>query len=87
MGKLVTSHINPPIHDRRFGWCAYIDGDEEAGKYGYGATEEEAIDDWVETWAEEYEEAEYARRERERDAAHNGGLSPLGSALVERYLL
>ena len=67
--------------------AAYIEGDEEAGKYGYGATEEEAVADFIENYGEEYEEVEHARRERERDAAHNGGLSPLGNALVERYLL
>ena len=42
MGKLVTSHIYPPIPDRSHDWCAYVEGDEEASKYGYGATEEEA---------------------------------------------
>lgn len=87
MGKLITSHVNPPIPNRGFDWCAYIEGDEEAGKYGYGATEEEAVADFIENYGEEYEEVEHARRERERDAAHNGGLSPLGNALVERYLL
>lgn len=39
MGKLITSHVYPPIPDRSFDWCAYVEGDEEAGKYGYGATE------------------------------------------------
>lgn len=86
MGKLVTSNVFPPIPDRRFDWCAYIEGDEEAGKYGYGATEDEAVADFVETWAEEYEAEDAARRERDREAAHCGGLSPFGNALVERYL-
>lgn len=43
--KIVTSHIYPPIPDRRFDWCAYFDGEEEKGGYGYGRTEQEAIDD------------------------------------------
>ena len=82
MSKLITSHVYPPIPDRRFDWCAYIDGDEESGKYGYGATEEEAVADFIETWAEEYEAEDAERREREADALHNGGLSPLGNWLA-----
>lgn len=86
MGKLITSHIYPPIPDRSHDWCAYVEGDEEAGKYGYGATEEEAVADFIETWAEEYEEADAARREREAEARHCGGLSPLGNALAEELV-
>ena len=65
---------------------AHFDGEEEAGNYGYGATEAEAIADFIETWADEYEEADARRREREADARHNGGLSPLGNALAEELL-
>ncbi len=83
MTKLVTSCVYPPIPDRRFDWIAYAEGQEESGDYGYGATEQEAIDDWVEGYAEEYEEREAAEREKMADALHNGGLSPLGRALVE----
>lgn len=42
---IVTEHIFPPIPDRRFDWCAYYDGEEESGNYGYGRTEQEAIND------------------------------------------
>ena len=41
--RIITSHIFPPIPIRRFDWCAYRDGQEEAGNYGYGRTEQEAI--------------------------------------------
>ena len=43
--KIVTSHIYPPIPDRSMDWCAYYDGEEERGDYGYGPTEQAAIDD------------------------------------------
>ena len=41
-------HINvvceyPPIPDRRFDWCAYFDGEEETGRYGWGETAEAAL--------------------------------------------
>lgn len=43
--RIVTGNIYPPIPDSRFDWCAYRDGEEEKGGYGYGATEAEAIAD------------------------------------------
>lgn len=45
MAKIVTSHIYPPIPIRSHDWCAYYDGQEESGQYGYGPTEAEAIQD------------------------------------------
>lgn len=83
MRKIVTSCQCPPIPDRRFDWVAYIDGDEERGRYGHGATEAEAVADFIETWGDEYEEEDAARRERDAEAAHCGGLSPLGASLVQ----
>lgn len=50
--KIVTSRINPPIPIRDHDWCAYFDGDEESGCYGYGATEQEAIADLLENWSD-----------------------------------
>ena len=47
MKKIVTSHIYPPIPIRKFDWCAYFDGEEEDGNYGYGETEQEAIRDFM----------------------------------------
>lgn len=45
MIKLITVNEYPPIPDRRWDWHAFWDGDEETGDYGYGKTEQEAIDD------------------------------------------
>lgn len=45
MKKIITSYVCPPVPFRGADWCAYFDGEEEAGNYGYGATEQEAIDD------------------------------------------
>lgn len=46
MRKIVTSHVFPPIPDRSHDWCAYYEGEEEAGLYGYGVTEAAAIEDF-----------------------------------------
>jgi hypothetical protein len=47
--KIVTSHPYPSIPWRNFDWCAHADGDEEAGEYGWGASEKEAIADYLES--------------------------------------
>ena len=47
MRKIITSHQFPPIPDRRFDWMAYYEGQEETGAYGHGATEQEAVDDFI----------------------------------------
>lgn len=43
--KIVTTFIYPPIPIRTHDWCAYFDGEEENGNYGYGQTEQTAIND------------------------------------------
>jgi hypothetical protein len=43
--KIITQHVLPPIPTRNFDWCAYWDGWEEEGNYGWGETEELAIHD------------------------------------------
>ena len=43
--KIVTHYVYPPIPWRDFDWCAFRDGEEEKGGYGYGKTEAEAIAD------------------------------------------
>ena len=40
-----TTYVMPPIPMRDHDWCACIDGQEEDGPYGWGATEAEAIAD------------------------------------------
>lgn len=46
--RIVTVHVFPPIPCRRMDWCAYPDGEEEDGNYGWGATEAAAIADLIE---------------------------------------
>lgn len=54
MQKIITAHVFPPIPWRHFDWQAYYDGDEpddDGGMcVGHGATEQEAIDDLVDTF-------------------------------------
>lgn len=46
---IITSHVYPPIPDRRFDYCAYRDGDEEnASRCGWGPTKELAVNDLLE---------------------------------------
>jgi hypothetical protein len=40
-----TTYVHPPIPIRTSDWCACIDGQEEDGPYGWGATEADAIAD------------------------------------------
>lgn len=56
MRRVITRNIFPPIPDRRFDWCALYEGEEEAGNYGYGATEAEAIADFNENYREMHDE-------------------------------
>lgn len=43
--RIVTCFIFPPIPYRGNDWCAFRYGQEEAGGYGYGETESDAIQD------------------------------------------
>lgn len=56
MRKIVTTCICPPIPVRQLDWCAHYDGEEEAGNYGYGETEAEAIRDFVENCKDDHDE-------------------------------
>jgi hypothetical protein len=52
--RIITRHIYPPIPDRSNDWCAYFDGQEETGNYGYGPTEQDAVLDLITNlWPEE----------------------------------
>ena len=53
---IITSNLNPPIPIRDFDWCAYFDGEEELGHYGYGRTEAEARQDLLDNYAEDEDE-------------------------------
>jgi hypothetical protein len=57
MPKIVTSFMYPPIPIRAFDWCAWFDDEgAEAGRYGYGATEAEAILDFKQNCQEDHDE-------------------------------
>ena len=43
--KIHTDHIFPPIPIRDRDWCATVDGYEPGDPIGWGATEQDAIDD------------------------------------------
>ena len=45
MAKMMTQNQFPPIPTRKMDWVAWFDGYEEDGRYGYGETEAEAIED------------------------------------------
>lgn len=46
MTKIITRYVYPPIPTRCFDWCAFRDGDDGIPcKYGWGATEAEALAD------------------------------------------
>ena len=47
--QIRTEYIYPPIPIRSFDWCAYDDDlGADCSPVGYGATEQEAIDDLME---------------------------------------
>lgn len=49
MREIKTEYLCPPIPTRRFDWVAYRDGDEEEGLRGFGDSEQEAIDDLIDS--------------------------------------
>ncbi len=53
--KIVTTHVFPPIPDRNCDWCAFYEGQEEAGNYGWGATQERAIADFIDNYADDHD--------------------------------
>lgn len=48
-----TSNTFPPIPDRRFDWCAYFEGREEEGPYGWGNTEAAALRDLFDNYPDD----------------------------------
>jgi hypothetical protein len=60
--KMIVTNIFPPIPIRDFDWCAFWDGEEEGGHYGYGKTKEEAVADLrrldQERWEVEHEDGD-----------------------------
>jgi hypothetical protein len=58
--KIIVNYTFPPIPTRNFDWCAFREGHEEAGNYGWGPTAPDAIADLIEIEASEEAEAEQA---------------------------
>jgi hypothetical protein len=58
MAKLITRNIFTPLLPPHFGWCAFLEGEEDENAYGWGTTEAEAIADWKRLQCEA-EEASY----------------------------
>lgn len=54
--KIIASPTHSPLPVRGHDFCAHYEGEEEAGNYGYGATEEEAIADFIENCAEAHDD-------------------------------
>jgi hypothetical protein len=48
--KIIIKKVFPPIPTRKYDCRAFVDGDEEARRYGYGETPEAAIQDFMDTW-------------------------------------
>lgn len=55
MRKIVTSPTHSPLPLRDHDWCAHYEGEEEAGGYGYGATPEEAVADFIEDHQDDHD--------------------------------
>jgi hypothetical protein len=53
--RIITEYVHPPIPIRQWDWSAKRDGDDEGGRVGYGATEQDAIDDLHNQEAEDAE--------------------------------
>lgn len=51
--RIITTHHPPPIPLRSMDWSAARDGYEPGDPIGYGATEEEAIEDLMERESED----------------------------------
>lgn len=56
--KIKTEFVYPPIPLRQFDWCVYDDDtyDGPGSVIGHGRTEQEAIDDFKQSWEERYGE-------------------------------
>lgn len=55
MRKIVATRMVLSLW-REMDFCAHYEGEEEAGCYGYGATESEAISDFIDNCQEWHDE-------------------------------
>ncbi len=51
--KICIEYVGPPIPTRSYDYQAWIDGEEESRRYGYGKTEMEALQDWIDQYGED----------------------------------
>lgn len=51
MSRVVTEHVYPPVPFRNMDWAACVEGEEEHGPTGRGATEADALRDLAEQLA------------------------------------
>lgn len=79
--KIITTFWAKPGPSRNFDWCAYRDGYEEDGGYGYGTTEAEALADLARIEAEEIDYLE----EMDLRARAGAGDHDALAALIERF--
>lgn len=56
MRRIITSPTHSPLPTRINDFCAFYDGEEDAGNYGYGATPEAAIADFIENCQEDHDD-------------------------------
>lgn len=56
MREIVAAPTHSTLPHRGHDFCAYYDGEEEAGNYGYGATKAEAIEDFKANCQEDHDE-------------------------------
>jgi len=63
MSRIIVRYWPPPIPIRKYDYCAYRDGYEEIGQYGFGETEQEALDELAEIEAEHAEGTDLSVRD------------------------
>lgn len=54
--SIVIQHVNPPFPGSNYDWCAFPEGKEETGPYGWGKTKLEAVVDLYDSLSESLEE-------------------------------
>jgi hypothetical protein len=72
MKTIIITYILPPIPDRSHDWCAYFDGQEEEGPYGYGPTAYEALDSLFQYFEESELDNEYRLIQDGVEQPYNG---------------
>jgi hypothetical protein len=87
--KIITTNDRPPVPTTQFDWTAYLDGHEEEQVYGYGATEQAAIDNlWVELDGDDkYGELLDSITREMFECGYSDLKDPMEKTLIERRFL